>query len=101
MKLIFCLFVVDALVGVVTLDMEFANIVRRSKKPVFLVANKADNFERSDLVYEFYELALGEVFSVSALNGAGTGDSDGQHRECTATATNPSPLWLTFPNSHS
>jgi GTP-binding protein len=68
------LFVVDALVGVVTLDMEFANIVRRSKKPVFLVANKADNFERSDLVYEFYELALGEVFSVSALNGAGTGD---------------------------
>ncbi|MBK9452963.1 MAG: ribosome biogenesis GTPase Der [Bacteroidetes bacterium] len=68
------LFVVDALVGVVTLDMEFGNIVRRSKKPVFLVANKADNFERSDLVYEFYELALGEVFSVSALNGAGTGD---------------------------
>lgn len=68
------LFVVDVLVGVVTLDMEFGNIVRRSKKPVFLVANKADNFERSDLVYEFYELALGEVFSVSALNGAGTGD---------------------------
>lgn len=68
------LFVVDALVGVATLDMEFANIVRRSKKPVVLVANKADNFERSDLVYEFYELALGEVFSISALNGSGTGD---------------------------
>lgn len=68
------LFIVDAMVGVVTLDMEFANIVRRSKKPVLLVANKADNFERSDLVYEFYELALGEVFAISAMNGAGTGD---------------------------
>lgn len=68
------LFVVDALVGVVSLDQEFANIVRRSKKPVFLVANKADNYERADLVYEFYELALGEVFSISALNGTGTGD---------------------------
>lgn len=68
------LFVVDALVGVVALDIEFANIVRRSKKPVFLVANKADNFDRADLVYEFYELALGEVYSISALNGTGTGD---------------------------
>lgn len=68
------LFVVDALVGVVSLDQEFANIVRRSKKPVFLVANKADNFDRADLVYEFYELALGEVYSISALNGTGTGD---------------------------
>jgi GTPase len=68
------LFVVDAMVGVVTLDMEFANIVRRSKKPVILVVNKADNFERSDLVYEFYELALGEVYPISAMNGSGTGD---------------------------
>jgi GTPase len=68
------LFVVDAMVGVAGLDTEFANIVRRSKKPVILVANKADNFDRSDLVYEFYELALGEVFAISALNGQGTGD---------------------------
>ncbi len=68
------LFMVDSLVGVMTLDEEFANIVRRSKKPVLLIANKADNFERSDLVYEFYELALGEVFAISSLNGAGTGD---------------------------
>lgn len=68
------LFVVDALVGIATLDMEFANIVRRSKKPVLLVANKADNYERTDLVYEFYELALGEVFAISAINGSGTGD---------------------------
>jgi GTPase len=68
------LFMVDATVGIVGMDQEFANIVRRSKKPVLLIANKADNNDRSDLVYEFYELALGEVFAVSSLNGAGTGD---------------------------
>jgi GTPase len=68
------LFMVDSTVGVMTLDEEFANIVRRSKKPVLLVANKADNYDRSDLVYEFYELALGEVFAISSLNGTGTGD---------------------------
>jgi GTPase len=68
------LFMVDVTVGIAQLDSEFANIVRRSKKPVLLVANKADNFERSDLIYEFYELALGEVFGVSSINGSGTGD---------------------------
>lgn len=68
------LFMVDATVGIASLDREFAHIVRRSKKPVLLVANKADNFERSDLVFEFYELALGEVFAISAVNGTGTGD---------------------------
>ena len=44
------LFMVDSMVGVMTLDEEFASIVRRSKKPVMLVANKADNYERSELV---------------------------------------------------
>jgi GTP-binding protein len=68
------LFMVDAMVGVMTLDQEFASIVRRSKKPVLLVANKADNYERSELVFEFYELALGEVFAISSLNGTGTGE---------------------------
>ncbi len=68
------LFMVDSMVGVMTLDEEFASIVRRSKKPVMLVANKADNYERSELVYEFYELALGEVFAISSLNGTGTGE---------------------------
>jgi GTP-binding protein len=68
------LFMVDAMVGVMTLDEEFASIVRRSKKPVLLVANKADNYERSELVFEFYELALGEVFAISSLNGTGTGE---------------------------
>ncbi len=68
------LFMVDSSVGVQTLDEEFASIVRRSKKPVYLIANKADNFDRSDLVYEFYELSLGEVFAISSLNGSGTGD---------------------------
>lgn len=68
------LFVVDVMVGITPLDRDFANIARQSKKPVLLIANKADNNERRDLAYEFYELGLGEVFAVSAVNGAGTGD---------------------------
>jgi GTPase len=90
------LFMVDSLVGVMTLDEEFANIVRRSKKPVLLVANKADNFERSDLVYEFYELALGEVFAISSLNGAGTGDLM-DHIVATLPADKPEPTVADVP----
>ncbi len=68
------LFVVDVTTGLMPLDREFANLVRRSKKPVFLVANKADNFDREGGIYEFYELGLGEPYPVSAMNGAGSGE---------------------------
>ena len=68
------LFMVDASVGIVPLDREFTSIIRQSTKPVILAANKADNYERSELVFEFYELGIGEVFGVSAINGSGTGD---------------------------
>lgn len=67
-------FVVDVTTGINPMDLEFANIVRRSKKPVFLIANKADNNERLDLSYEFYELSLGEVYPISSINGTGTGE---------------------------
>lgn len=70
------LFVVDTMVGLTDLDNEFANVLRRSKKPIFIVANKAETFERQTLVApEFYALGLeSEVFPVSAMDGSGTGE---------------------------
>lgn len=68
------LFVVDVMNGVTDLDMEVAGILRRSKKPVLMVANKTDN---NDLQYnsaEFYSLGLGDPYCISALSGFGTGD---------------------------
>lgn len=70
------LFVVDAKDGLTELDEEFANVLRRSKKPVFVVANKAETFERANLTAaEFYGMGLqGEVYPISAVDGSGTGD---------------------------
>ena len=68
------LFVVDVMNGVTDLDMEVAGILRRTKKPVLMVANKTDN---NDLQYnsaEFYSLGLGDPYCISALSGFGTGD---------------------------
>jgi GTPase len=68
------IFMVDCRDGLTGYDKEFANIVRRSKKPVFLAANKADTPDKSDLAVEFYELSLGDVYPISAENGGGTGE---------------------------
>lgn len=68
------LFVVDIQTGITPLDRDFANIVRQSKKPVFLVANKVDSGDKIEHSYEFYELGLGELFCIAALSGYGTGD---------------------------
>ncbi|MBB6275575.1 ribosome biogenesis GTPase Der [Porphyromonas circumdentaria] len=68
------LFVVDVMNGMVDLDREVANLLRRSKKPILLVANKADTFEIGYQSAEFYALGLGEPYSISAMNGSGTGD---------------------------
>ncbi len=70
------LFVVDTITGLHDLDKDFANILRRSKKPVLIVANKAETFERQSLVApEFYSLGLdGEVFPISSADGSGTGE---------------------------
>ena len=68
------LFVVDVMNGVTDLDMEVAGILRRTPKPVLMVANKTDN---NDLQYnsaEFYSLGLGDPYCISALSGFGTGD---------------------------
>lgn len=68
------LFVVDAMNGVTDLDDHVAEILRKSRKPVILVANKVDSNEWVYNVPEFYSLGLGDPYPVSAVNGYGTGD---------------------------
>ena len=68
------LFVVDVQSGMTDLDSEVAAILRRSKKPVIVVANKADNYELHPISAEFYSFGLGDPFCLSAINGSGTGD---------------------------
>ena len=68
------LFVVDAMNGVTDLDDHVAEILRRSRKPVILVANKVDSNDWLYNVPEFYSLGLGEPYPVSAVSGYGTGD---------------------------
>lgn len=68
------LFVVDAMNGTTDLDDHVAEILRKSNKPVILVANKVDSNEWVYNVPEFYSLGLGDPYPVSAINGYGTGD---------------------------
>ncbi|MEY5049714.1 MAG: ribosome biosis GTPase Der [Bacteroidota bacterium] len=69
------LFMVDIDAGVTDLDREFANVLRRTKKPIYIVANKADTPAKSNYYGEFYALNIGlEIFTVSAQNGSGTGE---------------------------
>ncbi|NCF64642.1 MAG: ribosome biogenesis GTPase Der [Chloroflexi bacterium] len=66
--------VVDGQTGLTAADREVAAILRQTKKPVIIAANKLESSKLWDTAYEFYELGLGEVFAVSALHGSGTGD---------------------------
>ena len=66
--------VVDGQAGITAADEEVAEILRRSRKPVIVAANKLESTQMWDAAYEFYELALGEVFQISALHGTGTGN---------------------------
>src|SRR5207253_779307 len=68
------LFVVDAKAGVLPVEHEVADRLRRSGKPVILVANKADGWRGEAQSAEFYELGLGDPQIVSAIQGHGTGD---------------------------
>lgn len=68
------IFVVDARTGINADDEEVARILRKSKTPVIVVANKLDTPNRHDEMYEFYGLGLGEVWPLSAIHGHGTGD---------------------------
>ncbi len=68
------LFLVDVMNGVTDWDQDVAQILRRSKLPVILVANKTDNNDMQYYAAEFYSLGLGEPFCISAATGSGTGD---------------------------
>ena len=68
------LFVVDVMNGVTDLDMQVATILRRTQKPVLLIANKTDNGELQYNAPEFYRLGLGDPYCISAMTGSGTGD---------------------------
>ncbi len=68
------LFMVDAREGLMDLDKDVANMVRRSKKKVFLAVNKIDTPDKSHEVAEFYSLGIKDVFPLSGNNGSGSGD---------------------------
>ena len=67
-------FVVDVVTGITDLDLAVAQLLRQSAKPTLLVVNKVDNHLRVADVYEFYKLGLGDPYSISAINGSGTGE---------------------------
>jgi len=68
------LFMVDVKEGVTGMDEDLAALLRQSDKKVFLVANKVDTHKEVHQIHEFHRLGLGEVYSISAISGSGTGD---------------------------
>ena len=69
------LFVVDGSTGVTEEDESVARMIKRAKKPTFLLVNKLDNPDREqERLWEFYSLGVGDPIAVSALHGHGTGD---------------------------
>ena len=68
------IFMVDVETGVTGMDEDVAKLLRKIKKPVFLVVNKVDNSKRAQDAVEFYSLGLGDYFTVASINGSGTGD---------------------------
>ena len=69
------IFLTDVRQGVTAADREIALMLKKSGKPVVLVCNKADNFEKDrNEIYEFYNLGIGEPFPISAANAIGIGD---------------------------
>lgn len=68
------LFLVDVMSGITDLDEAVAGLLRKSKKKIFLVVNKVDNSQREYDAQVFYKLGLGDIYSISSINGSGTGD---------------------------
>nr|WP_290938627.1 GTPase [Haliscomenobacter sp.] len=68
------IFLVDVTTGITDLDEEVANLLRRSKKPVFLVVNKVDNGQRLFEANEFWSLGFENTLFLSALTGSGSGE---------------------------
>ncbi|MBG47341.1 MAG: ribosome biogenesis GTPase Der [Pseudozobellia sp.] len=68
------IFMVDVETGVTGMDEDVAKLLRRVEKPVFLAINKVDNAQRAEDAVEFYALGLGEYYTLSSINGSGTGE---------------------------
>ena len=68
------IFMVDVTTGITDLDDDIANLLRKSKKPVFVVVNKVDNTALENEASVFYSFGLGEIYTISSMTGSGTGD---------------------------
>ncbi len=68
------IFVVDVEEGITPMDEEVAKVLRKVKKPIFMAVNKVDNAMRDASAVEFYNLGLGEYYTISSINGSGTGE---------------------------
>ncbi|WP_139958607.1 ribosome biogenesis GTPase Der [Flavicella sediminum] len=68
------IFVVDVTEGITPMDTAVAKLLRKAKKPVFLAVNKVDNAMRAADAVEFYNLGLGDYYTISSVNGSGTGE---------------------------
>jgi GTP-binding protein len=67
-------FVVNVEDGITPMDAEVAKLLRKVKKPIFTVVNKVDNSMREPDAIEFYNLGLGDYYTIASINGSGTGD---------------------------
>ena len=68
------LFMVDTVVGITHLDEAFARNLRKIDKPVLVVANKTDSFDKINESFEFFKLGFTDIFAISSVNGQGTGE---------------------------
>jgi len=68
------LFLVDVTVGITDLDDDIASLLRKSKKPVFVVVNKVDHHQLHHEATVFYSFGLGEIYNISSMTGSGTGE---------------------------
>ena len=68
------IFMVDVEDGVTGMDQTISQLLRRSKKPVFIAVNKTDNSKRFENSLEFYSMGFDLVFPISAINGSGSGE---------------------------
>jgi len=68
------IFMVDVNDGLTGFDEDFGNILRRTKKPIYIAVNKADTHTKAHLAGEFYGMGFGELYPISSQTGTGTGD---------------------------
>ena len=68
------IFVSDVSTGITDLDEAVAAMLRKTKKPIYIVANKVDNAARANDAFEFFNYGLGDVYNLSSINGSGTGE---------------------------